>query len=54
MVMKLWTTSLKMFSLKNLTNLTKYKDVQSIPIGFHPKDENLHRKMIIVAEKVEI
>ena len=51
--MKPWTTSLKMFNLKNLTNLTKYK-MQSIPIEFHSKDENLDSKMIIVAEKVEL
>ncbi|GAA5816096.1 hypothetical protein MFLAVUS_009618 [Mucor flavus] len=40
------------FNLKNLTNLTKYKESNPTPIELDPEDENLENCMLVITEKV--
>lgn len=39
------------FNLRNLTNLTEYKECQPVPIEFDAKDENLENIISLVIEK---
>lgn len=41
------------FNLKNLTNLTKYKESNPTPIELDPEDENLENRMLLIIGRVE-
>ncbi|KAG1467189.1 hypothetical protein G6F56_004546 [Rhizopus delemar] len=41
------------FNLRNLTNLTDYKEVQPIPIEMDAEDENLETRISLVTERVD-
>ncbi|KAI9332555.1 hypothetical protein BD770DRAFT_449266 [Pilaira anomala] len=41
------------FNLKNLPNLTKYKESNPTPIELDPEDENLENSMLLITGRVE-